>query len=199
MNAGAYGAEIKEVLVSASALDRSGLSHAIDSASMKLAYRYCGVDPGWIFVEVQLRGIACDRLEIVKRMTAIRELREATQPVRARTSGSTFTNPPGEAAWRLIDAAGCRGLIRGGAMVSQMHANFLINTGDATAADIEGLGEEVRRRVYEMTGILLEWEIHRVGRSLPEMAPVAKDDCYPSLTVLHSQVANASCLPCRLS
>lgn len=199
MNAGAYGAEIKEVLVSASALDRSGLSHAIDSASMKLAYRYCGVDPGWIFVEVQLRGIACDRLEIVKRMMAIRELREATQPVRARTSGSTFTNPPGEAAWRLIDAAGCRGLIRGGAMVSQKHANFLINTGDATAADIEGLGEEVRRRVYEMTGILLEWEIHRVGRSLPEMAPVAKDDCYPSLTVLHSQVANASCLPCRLS
>ena len=172
MNAGAYGTEIKEVLVSATALDRSGRRHAIDSASMKLAYRDCGVDPGWIFVGARLRGIACDRTEIARRLTAIRETRNATQPVRARTSGSTFANPPGEAAWRLIDAAGCRGLIRGGAMVSHQHANFVINTGSATAADIEGLGEEVRRRVYERTGIVLEWEIRRIGRSLPELPGV---------------------------
>ena len=175
MNAGAYGAEIKEVLLSATALDRSGSSHAIDCASMKLAYRHCGVDPGWIFLEARLRGIACDRAEIAKRLMAIGEMREATQPVRARTSGSTFANPPGEEAWRLIDAAGCRGLKRGGAMVSQKHANFLINTGSATAADIEGLGEEVRRRVYEMTGIMLEWEIHRIGFPAPGFGTAAQD------------------------
>lgn len=177
MNAGAYGTEIKDVLVSATALDRNGRSHAIDSASMKLGYRHCGVDPAWIFLEARLHGIACDRAEIAKRMMAIRETREATQPVRARTSGSTFANPPGEAAWRLIDAAGCRGLMRGGAMVSPKHANFLINTGGATAADIEDLGEEVRRRVYEMTGIVLEWEIHRIGHPTPSFGAVAQDDC----------------------
>jgi UDP-N-acetylmuramate dehydrogenase len=175
MNAGAYGAEIKDVLVSATALDRGGRSHAIDNTSMKLAYRHCGVDPGWIFLEARLLGIACDRKEITKRLMTIRETREATQPVRARTSGSTFANPPGEAAWRLIDAAGCRGLMRGGAMVSQKHANFLINTGGATAADIEGLGEEVRRRVYEITGIVLEWEIHRIGLPTPGFETVVQD------------------------
>ena len=167
MNAGAYGTEIKDVLVSATAIDRNGRSHAIDNASMKFAYRHCGIDPGWIFLEARLRGIACSRARIDERLIAIREMREAAQPVRARTSGSTFANPPGEAAWRLIDVAGCRGLRRGGAMVSQKHANFLINTGGATAADIEGLGEEVRRRVYEMTGIVLEWEIHRIGLPTP--------------------------------
>jgi UDP-N-acetylmuramate dehydrogenase len=175
MNAGAYGAEMKEVFVSATALDRCGRSHAIDGASMQLSYRRCGVDPGWIFIEARLRGTACDRTEIGKRLMAIREMREATQPVRARTSGSTFANPPGEAAWRLIDAAGCRGLVRGGAMVSQKHANFLVNTGSATAADIEGLGEEVRRRVYETTGILLEWEIHRIGFPAPGFGTIARD------------------------
>jgi len=175
MNAGAYGTDIKEVLASATALDRSGHSHAIDGASMKLSYRRCGVDPGWIFLEARLRGIACDPREIAKRLRAIRETREATQPVHARTSGSTFANPPGEAAWRLIDAAGCRGLIRGGAMVSRKHANFLINTGSATAADIEGLGEEVRRRVYEMTGIVLEWEIRRIGFPAPGFGTVVQD------------------------
>ena len=182
MNAGAYGTEIKDVLVSAVALDRGGRRYVLDSASMKLGYRYCGVDPGWIFLEARLRGITGDRKEIVKRLTAIREMRDASQPVRARTSGSTFANPPGEAAWRLIDAAGCRGLMRGGAMVSRRHANFLINTGGATAADIEGLGEEVRRRVYEMTGVVLEWEIRRVGRSLPELAPIVENDRYPPLS-----------------
>jgi UDP-N-acetylmuramate dehydrogenase len=175
MNAGAYGAEIKEVLVSTMALDRGGRSHTLDSASMKLAYRHCGVDPSWIFFEARLRGIARDRADIAQRLMTIREMREATQPVRARTSGSTFANPPGDAAWRLIDAAGCRGLMRGGAMVSQKHANFLINTGGATAADIEDLGEEVRRRVYEMTGIMLEWEIHRIGCPTQGFGTVAQD------------------------
>jgi UDP-N-acetylmuramate dehydrogenase len=175
MNAGAYGSEIKEVLVSATALDRAGHSHEIDNVSMKLSYRHCGVDRGWIFVEARLRGVIGNREEIVKRLTAIRTAREASQPVRARTSGSTFVNPPGHVAWRLIDTAGCRGLMRGGAMVSLKHANFLINTGGATAADIEGLGEEVRRRVYEITGIALEWEIQRIG--LPAPGAVLHDDC----------------------
>jgi UDP-N-acetylmuramate dehydrogenase len=175
MNAGAYGAEIKDVLVSATAIDRNGRSHAVDSASMKFAYRHCGIDAGWIFLEARLRGIERSPARIDKRLIAIREMREATQPVRARTSGSTFANPPGEAAWRLIDLAGCRGLRRGGAMVSQKHANFLINTGSATAVDIEGLGEEVRRRVYEMTGIVLEWEIHRIGLPTPDFEMVAQD------------------------
>jgi UDP-N-acetylmuramate dehydrogenase len=109
-------------------------------------------------------------------MAAIRSARRTSQPVRTRTGGSTFANPPGEAAWRLVDRAGCRGLARGGAMVSPLHANFLINTGNATAADLEGLGEEVRRRVFETSGILLEWEIHRIGRhpagsAAPERQP----------------------------
>ena len=176
MNAGAYGKEIRDVLVSATAIDRTGRRHVIDSASMRFTYRHCGIDPGWIFLGARLRGIACNRARIEKRLIEIREMRERTQPVHARTSGSTFANPPGEAAWRLIDAAGCRGLTRGGAMVSQKHANFLINTGSASAADIEGLGEEVRRRVYETTGTLLEWEIHRVGlpaRDLETAAPPA--------------------------
>src|SRR5262249_2322204 len=153
MNAGAYGTEIKEVLVSATALDRSGSSHVIDSAAMAFSYRHCGVDPEWIFIEAVLRGTAGDHDEVTERLAETRARREATQPIRARTSGSTFRNPPGQSAWRLIDVAGCRGLARGGAIVSHKHANFLINTGNATAADIEGLAEEVRRRVYETSGI----------------------------------------------
>jgi UDP-N-acetylmuramate dehydrogenase len=175
MNAGAYGTEINDVLVSATAIDRNGRSHAIDSASMKFSYRHCGIDCEWVFLEARLRGIACSRAQIDKRLIAIRGIREAAQPVRARTSGSTFANPPGEAAWRLIDLVGCRGLRRGGAMVSQQHANFLINTGGATAADIENLGEEVRRRVYEMTGVVLEWEIRRIGLPTPGFGTVAQD------------------------
>jgi UDP-N-acetylmuramate dehydrogenase len=163
MNAGAYGSEVKDVLVAATALDRAGARHTLAGDEMGLCYRHCGVDPGWIFIEARLRGTAGDRVEIASRLAEIRAARETTQPVRARTGGSTFANPPGDAAWRLIDAAGCRGLVRGGAMVSQKHANFLINTGSATAADLEGLGEEVRRRVYDTSGIVLEWEILRLG------------------------------------
>jgi UDP-N-acetylmuramate dehydrogenase len=164
MNAGAYGREIKEVLISATALDRRGRTHSLDCEAMSLSYRHSEVDPGWIFTEARLRGVPGDRAAIASRLNEIRAAREAAQPVRARTGGSTFKNPRGQSAWRLIDAAGCRGLARGGAMISKKHANFLINTGNATAADLEALGDEVRRRVHETSGIVLEWEIERIGR-----------------------------------
>jgi UDP-N-acetylmuramate dehydrogenase len=181
MNAGAYGVEIGDVLVSATALDRGGRRHVIDRAAMAFSYRHCGVDPGWIFIEARLRGIPGEPTEIAKRLMEIRATREATQPIRARTSGSTFANPPGQSAWQLIDAAGCRGLARGRAMVSHKHANFLINSGSATAADIEGLAEEVRRRVHETSGIVLEWEIQRIGRPAPEPGPIEPENAhYPS-------------------
>jgi UDP-N-acetylmuramate dehydrogenase len=178
MNAGAYGTEIKDVLVSATALDRGGRSHVLEGGAMALSYRHCGVDPAWIFVEARLRGNPGERGEIAKRLAAIRAAREATQPIRTRTSGSTFANPPDRSAWQLIDAAGCRGLARGGAMVSRQHANFLINTGGATAADIEGLGEDVGRRVYETFGIVLEWEIQRIGRSAQDPEPIQRDSAH---------------------
>src|SRR5437763_11690686 len=133
---------------------------------MGLDYRHCDVPEDWIFAGATLRGVEADREVIQQRMAEIQSEREASQPIRARTGGSTFANPPGHKAWELIDRAGCRGLTRGGAQISEKHANFLINTGNATAADLEGLGEEVRRRVFETTGITLEWEIRRVGRPL---------------------------------
>ena len=167
MNAGAYGREIKDVLESATALDNAGVRHELSVAEMGLGYRHCGVPEDWIFVGATLRGQAADREAIQRRMAEIQSEREASQPIRARTGGSTFANPPGHKAWELIDAAGCRGLARGGAMVSEKHTNFLINTGAATAADIEGLGEEVRRRVFEKSGVRLEWEIRRIGRPAP--------------------------------
>jgi len=162
-NAGAYGREFKDVLISADAIDRRGALHTVGAAEMRLSYRHSEIDPGWIFVAARFRGEPGNPAAIVASMEQIKAAREASQPIRARTGGSTFANPPGDKAWRLIDEAGCRGLIRGGAMVSEKHANFLINTGEATAADIEGLGEEVRRRVQERFGILLEWEIRRTG------------------------------------
>jgi UDP-N-acetylmuramate dehydrogenase len=168
MNAGAYGREVKDVLVSAIALDRSGETHTVDSRAMGLSYRHSDADPSWVFVEARLRGAPGDHAAIGRRLNEIRAAREATQPVRARTGGSTFKNPPGDSAWRLIDAAGCRGLVRGGAMVSPQHTNFLINTGIATAADLEGLGEEVKQRVHDTSGVLLEWEIERIGSPLPD-------------------------------
>ena len=176
MNAGAYGSEIADLVMAVTALDRAGIRHVVAGAAMGFSYRHCGVDPDWIFIEARLRGAADEPDAVARRMAEIRATREATQPIRARTGGSTFRNPPGEAAWRLIDAAGCRGLTRGGAMVSPKHANFLINTGKASAADLEGLGEEVRRRVYAVCGILLEWEIRRIGRPLAGIEPVAQGD-----------------------
>jgi UDP-N-acetylmuramate dehydrogenase len=166
MNAGAYGSEIKDVLIEASAIDRTGAVHRMPAAGLGLAYRHSETPEDWIFTGATLHGRGGDPAEIGARMDEIRAAREASQPIRARTGGSTFANPPGNHAWRLIDEAGCRGLVRGGAMVSEKHTNFLINTGSASAADIEGLGEEVRRRVHAESGIVLEWEIRRVGRRL---------------------------------
>jgi len=166
MNAGAYGSEIKDVLVEAEAIDRGGVIHRVQAAELGLSYRHAAAPADWIFAGTLLRGRPGERPEIARRMSEIQAAREASQPIRSRTGGSTFANPPGHQAWQLIDAAGCRGLMRGGAMVSEKHTNFLINTGTASAADIEGLGEEVRRRVHSKFGIVLEWEIRRVGRPL---------------------------------
>jgi UDP-N-acetylmuramate dehydrogenase len=171
-NAGAYGSEFKDVLVSADAVDRSGTIHRVGVVDLGFSYRHFGAPPDWIFTSAIFRGQRGDRAAIAQRMAEIHGAREASQPIRARTGGSTFANPPGHQAWRLIDEAGCRGLTRGGAMVSEKHTNFLINTGNATAADIEGLGEEVRRRVQDRFGILLEWEIRRIGRPADGAAPV---------------------------
>ena len=164
MNAGAYGGEIKDVLVEAHAVDRSGTARRVPAAQLGLSYRHSDAPDDWIFTGAVLRGRRGEPAEIITRMDEIKAAREASQPTRTRTGGSTFANPPGDSAWRLIDAAGCRGLTRGGAMVSEKHTNFLINTGNASAADIEGLGEEVRRRVHAQFGVVLEWEIRRVGR-----------------------------------
>ena len=163
MNAGAYGGEVKDVLRRAWALDPSGGLHELGNSEMDFSYRHCGVAENWIFTEAEFDGTPGDIAAISARMEEIGETRMDSQPVRSRTGGSTFANPDGAKAWQLIDAAGCRGLRRGGAMVSEQHCNFLINTGDATAADIEGLGEEVRRRVRESSGVELRWEIRRIG------------------------------------
>jgi UDP-N-acetylmuramate dehydrogenase len=163
MNAGAYGSEFKDVLESATALDARGEKHILSPPELALSYRHCGVPEDWIFVAARFAGTAGEPSAIARRMAEIQQAREDSQPIRARTGGSTFANPPGHKAWQLIDAAGCRGLRRGDAMISDKHANFLINAGNATAADIEALGEEVRARVLAASGIALEWEIRRVG------------------------------------
>jgi UDP-N-acetylmuramate dehydrogenase len=163
MNAGAYGTEFKDVLREAVALDPRGQRHTLPLAALDLSYRHCGLPEDWLFVAARFTGALGESVAIGRRMAEIQAAREASQPIRARTGGSTFANPPGHKAWELIDAAGCRGLKRRGAMVSQKHANFLINTGDATAADLEALGEDVRRRVFAASGILLDWEIRRIG------------------------------------
>ena len=171
MNAGAYGGEFKDVLIDAEAVSPEGKRTILPKAQLGLSYRHCGLDPDWIFTAARFKGVAGDRDEIGRRMAEIQAQREASQPIRARTGGSTFANPKGRKAWELIDQAGCRGLVRGGAQVSEKHANFLINTGTATAADIEGLGEEVRRRVHAQFGVTLDWEIRRVGKPLNGNGP----------------------------
>ncbi len=163
MNGGAYGRETKDILVEARGVDRSGRIRTFTNAEMHFAYRHCGVPDDVIFTAALFQGEPGDPAAIAAEMDKITQAREATQPVKSRTGGSTFKNPPGRKAWQLIDAAGCRGLVMGGAQVSEQHCNFLINRGDATAADIERLGEEVRRRVREQNGIELEWEIRRIG------------------------------------
>jgi UDP-N-acetylmuramate dehydrogenase len=165
MNGGAYGRETKDVLVEARALDRAGKVHILSAADMHYTYRHCGAPEDVIFTQALFQGEAGDRAVISAEMDKITEAREATQPIKSRTGGSTFKNPPGHKAWQLIDAAGCRGLIVGGAQVSELHCNFLINLGSATAADIETLGETVRERVKAHSGVQLKWEIKRIGRA----------------------------------
>jgi UDP-N-acetylmuramate dehydrogenase len=172
MNAGAYGTEFKDALVSAAALDAKGKRRELTAAEMDLSYRHCGVAEDWVFVSARFKGKRDEPQAIGARMATIQAQREESQPIRARTGGSTFANPPGHKAWELIDKAGCRGLKLGGAQVSPKHANFLINTGEASAADVENLGEKVRRRVLEKSGVGLEWEIKRIGAPpAPEAAP----------------------------
>jgi len=163
MNGGAYGRETRDVLVEARGVDRSGAIRNYANTAMGFTYRHCGVADDVIFTQALFEGTPGDPSAIAAEMDEITSKRETTQPVKSRTGGSTFKNPPGHKAWQLIDAAGCRGLIIGGAQVSQLHCNFLINLGNATAADIEGLGEEVRRRVKDESGVTLEWEIKRIG------------------------------------
>ncbi len=163
MNGGAYGGEAKDVLISARGVDRSGRVRSFANAEMHYTYRHCGVPDDVIFTEALFQGVAGDAAVISTEMAKITESREATQPIKSRTGGSTFKNPPGHKAWQLIDAAGCRGLTRGAAQVSELHCNFLINRGGASAADIETLGETVRARVRDTSGIELEWEIKRIG------------------------------------
>ena len=163
MNAGAYGREIKDVVIAVDALDPMGERHRLDVGGLDLGYRRCGVPEDWIFTSARLQGGPGDKDEITRRMDDIQAERQATQPVKTPTAGSTFANPEGHKAWELIDKAGCRGLKRGGAQVSEKHCNFLINIGGATAADLEGLGEEIRRRVFENSGVTLDWEIRCLG------------------------------------
>jgi len=166
MNAGANGAETKDVLIEASGVGRDGRKHVFNNAGMKFVYRNSAVDASIIFTSARFQGRPATAEAIRARMNEVQAHRETAQPIREKTGGSTFKNPPGNSAWKLIDAAGCRGLRLGGAQVSEMHCNFLINTGEATAADIETLGEKVRTRVRENSGIELQWEIKRIGISL---------------------------------
>ncbi len=168
MNAGAYGGDVASCLDWAEFVTRDGQSVRIAAAGLAFAYRHASLPPGAVVVRARFRAQPGDAASIAARMATIRASREETQPVRARTGGSTFRNPPdaeagGMKAWELIDAAGGRGLVRGGAQVSEKHCNFLLNTGTATAADVEGLGEDLRRRVFAASGVTLEWEIKRIG------------------------------------
>jgi UDP-N-acetylmuramate dehydrogenase len=162
MNAGAHGGETRETLVEARGVDRSGAARVFTNAEMGFSYRHCGVADDVIFTQGLFQGRAGNVEEIAAEMAEIKKKREASQP-RNRTGGSTFKNPPGASAWKLVDEAGCRGLQVGQARVSELHSNFLINLDDATAADIETLGETVRERVKQHSGVELDWEIKRIG------------------------------------
>ncbi len=164
MNGGAYGREVADVLIDCDVVLPGGRLRTLPAADLRYTYRHSALPDGAVVVAARFQGNPGDPEEIGAEMDRIAEAREQSQPLRTKTGGSTFKNPPGEKAWALVDAAGCRGLTMGGAQVSEKHTNFLINTGDATSADIEGLGEEVKRRVLEKSGVTLEWEIQRVGR-----------------------------------
>jgi UDP-N-acetylmuramate dehydrogenase len=171
MNGGAYGRETKDALVEARGVDRAGRLHIFTNGDMHYTYRHCGAPDDIIFTHALFQGTPGDPAAIAAEMDKITESREATQPIKSRTGGSTFKNPPGHKAWQLIDAAGCRGFKVGDAQVSEMHCNFLINLGGATAADIETLGETVRARVKESSGVVLDWEIKRIGEAKPASKP----------------------------
>jgi len=163
MNGGAYGRETKDALIEARGVDRAGNIRTFSNADMHYSYRHCGAPDDVIFTQALFQGSPGDQAVIAAEMDKITEAREATQPIKSRTGGSTFKNPPGNKAWQLIDAAGCRGLRNGDAQVSELHCNFLINHGNASGAQIEALGETVRERVKKNSGVTLDWEIKRIG------------------------------------
>jgi len=182
MNAGAYGTETKDVLVEATAIDRAGKRHVLTPAQMGMAYRHSDTPDDYIFTQALFKGEPGSADVIRGAIAEIKRARGATQPIREKTGGSTFANPSpadleaagqpaGTKVWQLIDQAGCRGLTIGGAQMSALHCNFMINTGEATAADLENLGEEVKRRVYEHSGITLRWEVKRIGEFLLPLSP----------------------------
>ena len=168
MNAGAHGGEIADALIQARGVDRSGERRVLSNAEMGFAYRHSSAPRDFIFTSAMFQGRPGDPGAITADMERITRAREASQPIREKTGGSTFKNPTEFKAWELIDKAGCRGLRLGGAQVSTMHCNFLINLGEATAADLEALGEKVRRRVFETSGVALDWEIVRIGLATPD-------------------------------
>jgi len=176
MNAGAYGKELRDVLVEAYAVDPAGNPLTLSLDEMALGYRHSGAAADLIFTGARLRGVPDDEAAVTARMAAIQAAREQSQPIRSRTGGSTFRNPQDGKAWELIDRAGCRGLRLGGAQVSEQHCNFLINTGTATAAELEDLGELVRARVLADSGIALHWEIKRLGIRAPVAVPLAGEE-----------------------
>jgi UDP-N-acetylmuramate dehydrogenase len=167
MNAGAHGGETKDGFVEARAVDRQGNIHVLSLADMKFEYRHSGIPKDWIFTEAVYTGPSADPADIQKQMQEVADYRERVQPIKEKTGGSTFKNPPGHSSWKLVDAAGLRGFRVGGAKVSEMHCNFLINDQGATGEDIERLGETVRARVLATSGIDLHWEIIRLGLPLP--------------------------------
>jgi UDP-N-acetylmuramate dehydrogenase len=167
MNAGAHGRETRDAIVSARAVDRQGRVYVLTSAEMGFTYRHSSVPDDWIFTEATYAGEPGDPATILAEMDEVAEYREKNQPIKERTGGSTFKNPPGHSAWKLVDAAGMRGFRVGGAKVSEMHCNFLINDQGAAAEDVERLGETVRARVKSTSGVVLDWEIIRIGEALP--------------------------------
>jgi UDP-N-acetylmuramate dehydrogenase len=167
MNAGANGAETRERVIEVNAVDRKGRRHVLSNADMGYAYRHSSAASDLIFTSVLFEGYTEDRAKIRADMDAVRNHRETVQPIREKTGGSTFKNPDGHSAWKLIDEAGGRGLVIGGAQMSSLHCNFMINTGQATGYDLEYLGEQVRGLVFENSGIKLEWEIKRLGIFMP--------------------------------
>lgn len=164
MNAGAHGRETKDTMIEARAVDRSGKIHVLAFADMGFTYRHCAIPSDWIFTQATFQGTAGLPTDIVKEMDEVADYREKNQPIKERTGGSTFKNPPGHSAWKLIDEAGCRGLRIGGAKVSEMHCNFLINDAQASGENVEMLGETVRARVKAKSGVTLNWEIIRIGQ-----------------------------------